>query len=181
VRVLSRRSHKPGDGTQFMTGDLATGKGIEAAVEGIETIVHCAGSNKGDEDKARNLVRAASGAGAQHLVYISVVGADRVPIASGVDRAMFGYFASKRAAEKVVEDSGLPWTTLRATQFHYLILIVAKQMAKLPVVPLPAGFRFQPVDAGDVAAERVGRLVLASCEDFEMTRGKKRTREVRVT
>jgi uncharacterized protein YbjT (DUF2867 family) len=30
---------------------------------------------------------------------------------------MFGYFASKRAAERIVEGSGLPWTTLRATQF----------------------------------------------------------------
>ena len=155
VRVLSRRSHKSGDGIEFMTGDLATGKGLEAAVDGIETIVHCAGSAKGDEDKARNLVRAASRAGAPHLVYISVVGADRVPVAGTLDRAMFGYFASKRAAEKVVEDSGLPWTTLRATQFHDLILTVAQQMAKLPVIPVPAGFRFQPVDAGEVAARLV--------------------------
>jgi uncharacterized protein YbjT (DUF2867 family) len=151
VRVLSRCSHKSGDGIEFMTGDLATGEGIEAAVDGVETIVHCAGSAKGDEDKARNLVQAASWAGAQHLVYISVVGADRIPVVSPVDRAMFGYFASKRDAEKVVEDSGLPWTTLRATQFHDLILAVAQQMAKLPVIPVPARIRFQPVDAGEVA------------------------------
>jgi uncharacterized protein YbjT (DUF2867 family) len=153
VRVLSRRSHKSGDGIEFMTGDLATGKGIEAAVDGIETIVHCAGSAKGDEDKARNLVRTASQAGTAHLVYISVVGADRIPIGSRVDRAMFGYFESKRAAEKVVEDSGLPWTTLRATQFHDLMLKVAQEMAKLPVIPVPAGFQFQPIDAGEVAAK----------------------------
>jgi uncharacterized protein YbjT (DUF2867 family) len=82
--------------------------------------VHCAGSSKGDEDKALNLVRAASRAG--HLVYISVVGADRIPVVSGVDRAMFGYFASKLAAERVVVDSGLPWTTLRAAQFYDLML-----------------------------------------------------------
>jgi uncharacterized protein YbjT (DUF2867 family) len=155
VRVLSRRSHKSADGIEFMTGDLATGKGIEAAVDGVETIVHCAGSTKGDENKARNLVRAASGIGAQHLVFISVVGAGRVPVVSGIDHAMFGYFASKRAAEKVIEDSGLPWTTLRATQFHDLILMVAQQMTKLPVIPVPAGFRFQPVDAGEVAARLV--------------------------
>jgi uncharacterized protein YbjT (DUF2867 family) len=155
VRVLSRRSHKSGDGIEFRTGDLATGEGLEAAVNGVENIVHLAGSAKGDEDKARNLVRAALRAGAPHLVYISVVGADRIPVVSRVDRAMFGYFASKRAAEKVVEDSGLPFTTLRATQFHDLILMVAQQMAKLPVVPIPAGFRFQPVDAGEVAARLV--------------------------
>jgi uncharacterized protein YbjT (DUF2867 family) len=155
VRVLSRRSHKSGDGIEFMTGDLATGEGLEAALNGVEIIVHCAGSAKGDEDKARNLVRAASRAGAPHLVFISVVGAERVPVVSGVDRAMFGYFASKRAAEKVVEDSGLPFTTLRATQFHDLILTVAQRMAKLPVIPVPAGFRFQPIDAGEVAARLV--------------------------
>ncbi len=155
VRVLSRRSHESGDGIEFMTGDLATGEGIEAAVDGIETIVHCAGSAKGDEDKARNLVRAASGVGAQHLVYISVVGADSIPIVSRVDRAMFGYFESKRAAERVVADSGMPWTTLRATQFHDGMLAVARQMAMLPVIPVPAGFRFQPVDADEVAARLV--------------------------
>ncbi len=107
------------------------------------------------EDKARNLVRAASRAGAPHIVYISVVGAERIPVVSGVDRAMFGYFAAKRAAENVVADSGLPWTTLRATQFHDLVLTVARQMAKLPVIPAPAGVRYQPVDAGEVASRLV--------------------------
>ena len=138
-----------------MTGDLATGEGIQAAVAGVGTVVHCAGSSKGDEDKARNLVRAASRAGVRHLVYISVVGADRIPIVSGIDRAMFGYFASKLAAERTVADSGLPWTTLRATQFHDLLLTVAEQMVKLPVIPVQAGVRCQPVDAGEVAARLV--------------------------
>jgi uncharacterized protein YbjT (DUF2867 family) len=159
VRVLSRRSHESGDGIEFMIGDLATGEGLDAAVDGVGTIVHLAGSAKGDEDKARNLVQAASRAGARHLVYISVVGAERIPVVSAVDRTMFGYFASKRAAEKVVADSGLPWTTLRATQFHDLVLTVARQLAKLPVLPVPAGFRVQPVDAGEVAA-RLAELSL---------------------
>src|SRR5437660_1223214 len=161
VRVLSRRSREAGEGIEFVTGDLATCEGIEAAVEGAEIIVHCAGSSKGDEDKALNLVRAASPAGARHLVYISVVGADRVPVASGVDRAMFGYFASKLAAERVVADSGLPWSTLRAAQFHDLILMVAQLMARLPVIPVPAGFQFQPIDTGEVAA-RLVELALGS-------------------
>lgn len=155
VRVLSRRTREPVKGIEFVTGDLATGDGVDAAVDGAEIIVHCAGSSKGDEDKALHLVRAASRAGTRHLVYISVVGAERIPAASGIDRAMFGYFASKLAAERVVADSGVPWTTLRATQFHDLMLMVAKQMAKLPVIPAPAGVRFQPVDAGEVAARLV--------------------------
>src|SRR5437667_7052445 len=82
VRVLSRRSREAGEGIEVVTGDLATGAGIAAAVEGAEIIVHCAGSSKGDEEKALNLVRAASRAGARHLVYISVVGADRIPVES---------------------------------------------------------------------------------------------------
>jgi hypothetical protein len=41
-------------------------------------------------------------------VYISVVGADRIPVASDVDRAMFGYFTAKLAGERVMADSGLP-------------------------------------------------------------------------
>ena len=155
VRALTRRSRETEDGIEYVAGDLAKGEGIEAAVDEVETIVHLAGSAKGDEDKARNLVRAASQAGAQHLVYISVVGADRIPIGSRVDRAMFGYFESKRKAERVVADFGLPFTTLRATQFHDLILTVAQQMAKLPVVPLPAGFRVQPIEADEVAARLV--------------------------
>jgi uncharacterized protein YbjT (DUF2867 family) len=156
VRVLTRRSREAEDGIQFMTGDLATGEGIKPAVDGVAAIVHCAGSNKGDADLTRNLVRAASSVmRLPHLVYISVVGADSIPMVSRVDRAMFGYFESKRETERVVADSGLPWTTLRATQFHDLILTVVRQLAKLPVAPVPAGFRVQPVEADEVAARLV--------------------------
>lgn len=155
VRVLSRHSHAGADGIEFVAGDLATGDGITAAVAGVETIMHLAGSATGDEDKARHLVRAAATAGIQHLVYIGVVGCDRVPVVSGVDRAMFGYYASKLAAERSVVDSGLPWTILRATQVHASMLTVVQGMAKLPVIPVPAGIHFQPVDADEVAAQLV--------------------------
>ena len=157
VRGMSRRKRPADDwpGAQWAQADLETGERIEAAVEGVEIIVHCAGSGKGDEDKARNLVRAASRAGVRHLVYISVVGANQIPVSSFIDRTMFGYFASKLAAEHIVAESGLPWTTLRATQFHYLTLKVARSMAKLPVVPLPSGFQFQPIDEEEVAARLV--------------------------
>ncbi|CAM5717213.1 hypothetical protein SALBM311S_05267 [Streptomyces alboniger] len=53
---------------------------------------------KGDEQAAANLVRAARGAGVRHLVYISIVGVDRVP---------FRYYKSKLAVERLVEESGL--------------------------------------------------------------------------
>jgi uncharacterized protein YbjT (DUF2867 family) len=155
VRVLTRSRREAEGGIEFVTGDLATGEGIDAAVQGAEVIVHCAGSGKGDEAKALNLVRAASRSGAPHLVYVSVVGADRIPVVSAVDRAMFGYFGSKFGAERAVADSGLPWTTLRATQFHDLLLTTAQHMARLPLIPVPAGVRFQPVDAEEVAARLV--------------------------
>jgi uncharacterized protein YbjT (DUF2867 family) len=147
------------EGIEHVIADLATGEGIEAAVDGTEIIVHCAGSAKGDEDKARHLVRAAAQAGARHLVYISVVGDDRIPIESAIDRAMFGYFGSKRAAERLVADSGIPWTTLHVTQVHDLMLATLQQLAKLPVIPVPSGFRFQPIDEGEVA-DRLVELAL---------------------
>jgi uncharacterized protein YbjT (DUF2867 family) len=155
VRVLSRKAHEAADGIEYVTGDLLRNEEIQAAVDGAGVIVHCAGGRKGDDEATRNLVEAASRAGARHLVYISVVGADRIPVVSSADRAMFGYFGFKLAAERVIAGSGVPWTTLRATQFHDLSLMVAEQMAKLPVIPVPAGVRFQPVDTGEVAARLV--------------------------
>lgn len=155
VRVLSRRPREDTDRVEYVTGDLATGVGIDRAVTGVETVVHAAGSANGDDAKARHLVAAASWVGVQHVVYISVVGADRVPVVSRADRTMFGYYAGKRGAEAMIAESGLPWTTLRATQFHDLMLLTARQMAKLPAIPVPSGMRVQPVDTGEVAARMV--------------------------
>src|SRR5690606_31726796 len=71
-RVLTR-SPKAGCGTfTYVTGDLETGEGVDAAVQGVETILHLAGSAKGDEVKARTLVTAARKAGNPHLIFISV-------------------------------------------------------------------------------------------------------------
>jgi uncharacterized protein YbjT (DUF2867 family) len=158
LSVLSRHAHESTPGVEYVVGDLETNEGIQAAVEGAGIIVHCAASGKIAEDSAqiRNLVAAAQGAGAQHLLNISVVGADRIPVQSGIDRAMFAYFASQLAVERAVAESGLPWTNLRATQFYDgFILLMVQAMAKLPVIPVPAGTRFQPVDADEVAARLV--------------------------
>ncbi|WNO71451.1 SDR family oxidoreductase [Streptomyces sp. AM8-1-1] len=145
VRVFSRHGREPGDGVEYMTGDLVKGEGIEAAVEGVEIVLHLAGGPKGDDEATRHLVRAASAAGVRHLVSISVIGADRVPLA---------WLRSKLAAEQAVAGSGIPWTTLRAAQFHDLALTLAEKMAKLPVIPAP-GMRLQPVDSREVAARLV--------------------------
>jgi uncharacterized protein YbjT (DUF2867 family) len=162
VRVLTRDGHDHPEGVELATGDLTTGEGIDAAVAGTEVVLHLAGTAKGDEVKARHLVRAAAQAGVRHLVFISVVGADRIPVTSAVDRAMFGYFAAKRAAEQVIADSGVGWTTLRATQFQESVLLIVRQLARLPlVVPVPAGWRFQPIAAGEVA-DRLVELTLGA-------------------
>jgi uncharacterized protein YbjT (DUF2867 family) len=156
VRVLTRRSRPDEEGIQFVTGDLVKAHGVGTAMHGVETIVHCAGGPREDVQAAQSLVRAARElARPPHIVNISVVGAERVPMTGPIDRAMFGYFRMKRAAELVVERSGLPWTTLRATQFHDLILLVASKLAKLPAMPSPAGFRFQPIEAHEVGARMV--------------------------
>jgi len=146
VRVLSRNGRESADGVEHATGDLLKGQGIEPALEGVETVLHLAGGPRGDDKATRNLVRAASRAGVRHVVYISVIGADRVPL---------GYFGSQLAAERAVADSGIPWTTLRAAQFHDSMLTVAQKMAMLPVIPVLGGLRFQPVEADEVAARLV--------------------------
>lgn len=159
VRVLSRSGHENEDGVEFVRGDLSTGQGVSSAMQGAGVVLHLAGSNKGDDVLARHLVEAARENGVRHLVYISVVGADRVRIESGLDRAMFGYFEGKLAGERAVEESGVPWTTLRATQFHDLMFMAVSAMARLLVIPVPSGMRFQPVDTGEVA-DRLVELTL---------------------
>ncbi|MEU4798297.1 NAD(P)H-binding protein [Streptomyces sp. NPDC023327] len=150
VRVLARSSRASTPGIEYRSCDLLRGTGLDDALKGVETVLHLAGGPKGDDEATGNLVRAARTAGVRHLVYISVVGADRIPLA---------YFRAKLGAERAVTESGIPWTTLRAAQFHDLALTVAEKMGKLPVVPAPSGMRWQPVDARDVAA-RLAELAL---------------------
>ncbi|MGW1794659.1 SDR family oxidoreductase [Streptomyces sp. NPDC001984] len=150
VRILTRHARPSADGVEYVTGDLLADEGVAAATAGTETVLHLAGGPKGDDVATHNLVRAASAAGVRHLVYISVIGADRVPLA---------WLRSKLAAERAVSDSGIPWTTLRAAQFHDLALTMVSKLTKLPFLPVPGGLRLQPVDARDVA-ERLAQLAL---------------------
>jgi uncharacterized protein YbjT (DUF2867 family) len=147
VTVLSRHPWETAEGIRYTAGDLSTGEGIEGAVRGAEVIVHCAGGRKGDEQKTRTLVSAAKDA--RHIVLISVVGADRIPQVSAIDRAFFGYFGMKLATERVVEQSGISWTTLRATQIPRPDLDGGQGARKTPGGPcpnrlsVPAGRRYR--------------------------------------
>jgi uncharacterized protein YbjT (DUF2867 family) len=152
VRVLSRRPRRGGDpaAADWAVGDLGTGSGLACAVRGAAVIVHCASDfrrPRRDLPAARNLIAAASAAGGPHLVYVSIVGVDRVPI---------GYYRVKLEVERLVRNSGLPWTIQRVTQFHDLLCYIFQLLAKLPVMPVPAGVSGQPADAGEVAARLAG-------------------------
>jgi len=122
---------------------VQTGDGLDAAMDGVDTIVHCVYPTE-------HLVAAAKRAGAPHLVYVSIVGIDRVP---------FALYRMMLANERLIAESGLPWTVLRATQFHDLIAFLLRVLAKPPVMALPSGLRFQPVDVRDVGA-RLAQLAL---------------------
>lgn len=151
VRALSRTQRATGDQScSWVTGDLRNGAGLDDAVAGVGVIVHCATTNgRGDVAAMRNLVAATERAGKPHLIYISIVGIERIP--------MF-YYRAKRESERLLEASGLPWTILRATQFHDLIVSMTAIQRWLPAVLMPAGVRFQPIDVADVA-ERLVELV----------------------
>ncbi|MGW6931673.1 SDR family oxidoreductase [Lentzea sp. NPDC054927] len=114
-----------------------------------DVVVHLAGGQKGDDIATRNLLAAC--ANVRHLVYISVIGADTVPLA---------WLRTKLTCEQAIADSGIPFTILRAAQFHDLTLTMVRAMAKLPIVPVP-GMRLQPIDARDVAT-RITELALGS-------------------
>ncbi|WP_027927610.1 SDR family oxidoreductase [Amycolatopsis benzoatilytica] len=153
VRALSRR-RRSGEGVEWTVGDLRTGRGIDVAVAGVDTVVHCATDYRHEVETVRTLVEAARWSGQPaHLVYISIVGVDRVPL---------GYYRAKLAAEEVIAGSGLPYTILRATQFHALVRTLLAGASRLPVVPVPK-FRFQPVDVRDVAA-RLVELALGAAQ-----------------
>lgn len=144
VRVLSRgRRPQQSTDVRHVVGDVQTGDGLDAAMDGVDTIVHCVYPSE-------HLVAAAKRAGSPHLVYVSIVGIDRVP---------FALYRMMLANERLIAESGLPWTVLRATQFHDLIAFLLRMLAKPPVLALPSGLRFQPVDVRDVGA-RLAQLAL---------------------
>ncbi|MGI3786518.1 MAG: SDR family oxidoreductase [Janthinobacterium lividum] len=159
VRVLSRNRHPDLDALssrlEHATGDLRGTEGLDAAVAGVHTVVHLAGAPSGDDLTTARLVKAATAAGVTHLILMSVVGADRVPVRTRTDRALFGYFAAKHRAEQVVASSSLGWSTLRSTQFHESLLRLTRALSRSPVVPVLAGFNFQPIAADEVATRLV--------------------------
>jgi len=148
ARVLSRRQATSTDlPYTWLAGDLRSGEGVAAAVTGAEVIIHCATTNgRGDIQSAENLLDAAQQAGTGHLIYISIVGIDAVPL---------GYYRAKLEVERRIADRGVPWTVLRATQFHDLVTRVFTVQRRLPMLMVPRGISIQPIDVRDVAEHLV--------------------------
>ncbi|GAC1640085.1 MAG: NAD(P)H-binding protein [Candidatus Dormibacteraceae bacterium] len=154
ARILSRNPKGHDDAVQ---GDLATGVGLAKAVMGMEAVVHAASAtteltrlHATDVIGTRRLLAMAREAGVERIVYISIV---------GIDGVTYPYYKYKLAAEAIVEENILPWSILRATQFHTLIETFLGAFSKLPfIAAIPFKWQFQPVDPVEVAA-RVAEVV----------------------
>lgn len=156
VRLLSHRTQPEASASiEVMAGDLVSGSGVQAATAGMDAIIHCA-SNFADPQGTdiagtRALIEAARAGGTPHVVFISIV---------GVDRTLYPYYRAKREAEQLVERSGLPWTILRATQFHGFVQYLLHTWGadtQLEVV-VPANLRFQSIAVGEVAHRLIALL-----------------------
>jgi uncharacterized protein YbjT (DUF2867 family) len=166
VRVMSRRSqaYSQWPEVEWIQADLATGVGLNEAVADVDTIIHAA-TDAGvtlenatlnaflrksllrhdgsvDIQGTKLLLEQAHACGVAHCIYISIVGVEHIP---------FAYYRHKLAAEAVVRESKVPWSIVRATQFHSLLDIFIRTAAKLPVLALTTDFQFQPVDPTEVA------------------------------
>lgn len=122
---------------------------------GVDAIIHCATSFEGvrqvDVEGTHVLLQAAQASGSPHLLYISIV---------GVDRTDYFYYRGKYETELVVEQGPLPWTIVRATQYHTFVLQLIQSCGAdtLSEVPVPGGMRFQSIDVGEVADRLVSLM-----------------------
>ncbi len=133
--------------------DLVAGHGVDAALDGVDVVVDLANvattreavARPFFEATSRALLAAGARAGVGHHVLLSIVGLERVP--------GFGYYRAKLAQEQVVRDGGVPWTILRATQFHeFAEQVLARVPGPIAVAPR---MRVRPVAASEVGEHLV--------------------------
>jgi uncharacterized protein YbjT (DUF2867 family) len=128
-----------------------TGEGLAEALAGMQVVVDVANSPSFEakavleffETSGRNLLAAEKAAGVGHHVALSVVGTERL-----LDS---GYFPAKLAQEKLIKDSGIPYTILRATQFFEFVGAIVQSGTEGDVIRLSPAL-FQPIASDDVAA-----------------------------
>jgi uncharacterized protein YbjT (DUF2867 family) len=149
VRVLSRRPpQRPQPGSVHHKVDLVTGAGLRPALAGVDAVVdatNTAGSGRKATpllvDGTRRLLDAEAGEAVGHHVAISIVGVDIVPLS---------YYRVKLAQEGIVEAGPVPWSIVRATQFHELLDWLFGMTARAGIVPA-ISFPVAPVDPRFVA------------------------------
>ena len=163
VRVLAR-SPRPGNEVEWAIGDLATGEGVQAALQGVHTVINAATcspvAQRGgfkpvdfftspsavDIEGTARLLALCRDASVRHFLHVSIV---------GLDDASLPYARVKLAGERLVRSSDLPWSVVRAMPFYYLLENMLAGLSWLPVWPVPATV-FNPVDTSDVAEHLVG-------------------------
>src|SRR5437016_12758924 len=151
VNRLRKQGHEVVAASPKSGVNTITGEGLTEALAGAQVVVDVANSPS-FEDKAvlkffetsgRNLLAAEAAAGVRHHVALSIVGTDRTP-----DN---GYFRAKVAQEKLISQSGIPYTIIRSTQFLEFLRGIADSSADGNMVRVSPGL-FQPIAADDVAA-----------------------------
>jgi uncharacterized protein YbjT (DUF2867 family) len=156
VTKLGQNDHdvlpaSPDTGVNTLTGD-----GVADVLKGASVVIDVSNSPSFEDSavlaffdtSTRNLLAAEAAAGVGHHVALSVVGADRLPDS--------GYLRAKVAQERLIEDSSMPYTIIRATQFFEFVRRIADEATDGNTVRL-APVLFQPIAADDVASA-VGRF-----------------------
>jgi uncharacterized protein YbjT (DUF2867 family) len=137
TRVLSRTSE--------YRVDLTTGEGLSRALAGCDAVVDASNASRRAAqvliEGSRRLLAAGAEAGVTHHVCVSIVGCDQIPM---------GYYKVKTAQEKVVERSAVPWSVVRATQFHELVATALTAAGRYHLVPVPS-MKLQTIAAAEVA------------------------------
>lgn len=129
--------------------DLLSGHGLDAALAGCETVIDASNAGPGSRsartllvEGGGRLIEAEERAGVGHHICLSIVGIERVPT---------GYYRVKLEQEGVVRAGPVPWSILRATQFHPLLAGGFAALARLRILPR-AEVPLQPVDPAEVAS-----------------------------
>jgi len=140
--------------------DTITGEGLAAALEGAEVVVDVSNSPSFEDGpvleffrtSTGNLLAAEAAAGVGHHVAMSVVGCDRLPDS--------GYLRAKLVQERLIEQSGRPYSIVRSTQFFEFVKAIAEEATIGDTVRLSPAL-IQPIAADDIAAE-VGKVAVGA-------------------
>ncbi|GAB3613161.1 SDR family oxidoreductase [Humibacter ginsengisoli] len=151
VELLGEHGHDAVAASPSSGVDTITGEGLEDAFKGADVVVDVSNSPSfADDDvlaffttSTRNQLSAEKSSGVKHHVALSIVGADRLPHS--------GYLRAKVAQEKLIRDSGQPYSIVRATQFYEFAKAIGAAGVVDGIARVSSGV-MQPVAAADVSA-----------------------------